>query len=133
MDLERWQRRSAPHSPQLQHYWKLTIKLFSVVSGTHVGRVLPLCRKAVGVFNSPNRLGKHDRYFRMVEAEVSTQNEKPKIWEKTVLRITEKPPRGVHCPFLFVSIASTTDGERMKQRRVLLFVCCLGFVAYNSL
>ena len=29
---ERWQWRSIPHSPKLQHYWSLTIRLFNVIS-----------------------------------------------------------------------------------------------------
>ena len=28
---ERWQWRSTPHFPKLQHYWSLTIRLFSVI------------------------------------------------------------------------------------------------------
>ena len=35
---ERWQCRGTPHSPKLQHYWSLTIRLFSVISRTLVGR-----------------------------------------------------------------------------------------------
>ena len=34
---ERWQWRSTPHSPKLQYYWNLTIRLFSVISRTLVG------------------------------------------------------------------------------------------------
>ena len=41
----------------LQHYWSVTIRLFSVISRTRVGGVLPLCRDPVGVFCSPSRLG----------------------------------------------------------------------------
>ena len=54
----KWLYNSTPHSPKLQHCWNLTIKLFSVISRTLVGGVLPLCREAVGVFYSPSRLGK---------------------------------------------------------------------------
>ena len=44
--------------PKLQHYWSLTIWLFSVISKTLVGDgVLPLCRDAVGIFYNPNRQG----------------------------------------------------------------------------
>ena len=43
--------------PKLQHYWSLTISLFSVINRTLVRGVLPLCREAVGVFFSPSRLG----------------------------------------------------------------------------
>ena len=39
--------------------------MFSVISRTLVGRVLPICREAVGVFCSPNRLG-HMTLFRGV-------------------------------------------------------------------
>ena len=51
---EQWQWRSTPHS-KLQHYWSLTIILFSVISRTLImGQgVEPLCREAVGVFYSP--------------------------------------------------------------------------------
>ena len=45
---QRWQRRFTPHSPKLQHYWKLTIRLFSVLSRTLVEGLLPLTRDAVG-------------------------------------------------------------------------------------
>ena len=41
-----------PHSPKLQHYWNLTIRLFSVISRTLVGEVFPLCREAESVFYS---------------------------------------------------------------------------------
>ena len=30
---EQWQWRGAPYSPKSQHYWDLTIRLFSVISG----------------------------------------------------------------------------------------------------
>ena len=36
----------------LQHYWSLTIALFSLISRTLVGGVIPLYREAVGVFYS---------------------------------------------------------------------------------
>ena len=42
---EWWQWRGTSISPKLQHYWNLTIRLFSVRS-----------RDAVGVFYSPSRL-----------------------------------------------------------------------------
>ena len=59
-----WERRrwrGTPHSLKFQHHWNLTIRLFSVISRTLVGWVLPLCRDAVGVFYSPSRLGKTRR------------------------------------------------------------------------
>ena len=49
--------RGTPHSPKLQHYWNFTIRLFSVISWTLIGGVLPLCREAISVFYSPSRLG----------------------------------------------------------------------------
>ena len=55
---ERWQWRGTPHSPKLQHYWSLIIRLFSAISRTLVRGVLPLCRDAVGVFCSPSWLAK---------------------------------------------------------------------------
>ena len=43
------------YSAFTKHYRNLSIRLFSVISRTHI---LPLCRDAVGVFYSPSRLGK---------------------------------------------------------------------------
>ena len=45
--------------PKLQHFWNLTIRLFSVISRTVIGggEVLPLCREAVGVFYRPGLMG----------------------------------------------------------------------------
>ena len=40
--------------PERQHYWNLTIRLFSVISRTLVQNPLPLYRGAVGVFYSPS-------------------------------------------------------------------------------
>ena len=37
---ERWQERSVPHSPKLQHYWNLTIRLFSHIPDTRLRRRL---------------------------------------------------------------------------------------------
>ena len=80
---ERWQWKGTPHSPKLQYYWDLIIRLFSVISrifigggmlnpqqkssrcilqsqpiGLLLGGVLSLCRDAVGVFCSPSGLDK---------------------------------------------------------------------------
>ena len=45
------------YSPQLQHYWSLTIRLFSVISRALVGwGALLLCIEAVAVFCNPSRL-----------------------------------------------------------------------------
>ena len=55
---EQWQWRGTQHSPKLQHYCSLTIRLFNVISRTLVGwGVLPFCRDAVGIYYSPSRLG----------------------------------------------------------------------------
>ena len=51
-------KKGTPHSSKLQHYSNLTIRLFSIISRTHIGvGVLPLCREAVGVFYNPSQLG----------------------------------------------------------------------------
>ena len=42
---EQWQWRSTPHSPKLQHYWNLTIRLFSVISRTLVRGSYPSAEK----------------------------------------------------------------------------------------
>ena len=55
---ERWQWRVTQHSPKLQQYLNLNIRLFSVISRTLVGGVLPHGRDTVGVFYSPSRLSK---------------------------------------------------------------------------
>ena len=41
-----------------KHYWNLTIRLFTIISRTLVGWVLPLCREAVCIFYSPSQLRK---------------------------------------------------------------------------
>ena len=41
-DFEWWRWRCSPHSPKLQYYWNLTIRLFSVIFRTLVGRCLTL-------------------------------------------------------------------------------------------
>ena len=51
--------KGSPHSPKLQHYWNLNIRLLSVISRTLVeGGVLHLSREAVSVFYSPSPMGK---------------------------------------------------------------------------
>ena len=49
--------KDTQHSPKLQYYQILTIRLFSVISRTFVGGNLPLCRDAVGLFFSSSWLG----------------------------------------------------------------------------
>ena len=51
------QWRGSPHSTKPLHYWSCTNNLFSIISGTLVGGVLPLCRDAVGVFCNLSRRG----------------------------------------------------------------------------
>ena len=61
---KRRQRRGTPYSLKVQHYWILTIRLFSVISMSPVGGgVLHPWRDAVGVFYHPNRLDLHDPEF----------------------------------------------------------------------
>ena len=56
---KRWEWKGTPYSPKLLHYWSFTIKLFSVISRTLIGKgILLLCWVAVGAFLSPRRLGK---------------------------------------------------------------------------
>ena len=45
------------HSTKLLHYWSFNIRLFSVISRTLIGGVLPLYRGAVSVFYSQSWLG----------------------------------------------------------------------------
>ena len=56
MDLRANAMNGTLHFLKLQHYWSLTIRLFSVISRTLVGGGLPLCRDAVSVFYSPSQL-----------------------------------------------------------------------------
>ena len=53
---EQWQWRGTPRSQKLQD-WSLTLGLFNIITRTLIGRVLPLCKDAVGVFCSPSWLG----------------------------------------------------------------------------
>ena len=41
VDLGAMAIKGTPHSPKLQHHWKLTIRLFSVISRTLVGGSYP--------------------------------------------------------------------------------------------
>ena len=50
---EQKQWRGTLHSPKLQYYLNLSIRLFCVISRILVRWVLPLCREAVSVFYSP--------------------------------------------------------------------------------
>ena len=44
VDLGQCHWRGTPHSPKLQHYWNLIIRLFSVISSILVGGLTPLLR-----------------------------------------------------------------------------------------
>ena len=57
VDLEAMAVKGYSVSPKLQHYWNLSIRLFSVISRTLVGGGVTLCRDSVGVFYSPSWLG----------------------------------------------------------------------------
>ena len=59
---EWWQWRGIPHSPKLQHYWKLTLRLLSVISRIHVagGGLTPLQRWSWCILQpQPTQLGKN--------------------------------------------------------------------------
>ena len=45
-----------PYYPKIRHYWSFTLRLYSVIYRTLVGRILPLCRDTVRVFYCPSRL-----------------------------------------------------------------------------
>ena len=53
---ERWQRTGTLHSPKLQHYRGLTIRLFGVILRYSL-RFLPICREAFSVFYSHCQVG----------------------------------------------------------------------------
>ena len=52
----RWQWRGTPHSPKLQYYWKLIIRLLTVLSCTLVWGVLLHFIYAVSVLYSPSQV-----------------------------------------------------------------------------
>ena len=55
---ERWQWRGTPHSPKLQHYWRLITRLFCViVTLVGGGGVLRIYRDTVSEFYSPTSQG----------------------------------------------------------------------------
>ena len=58
------------HSPKLQHYWSLTIRLYSVISRTLVQGVLPLCRDALSIFCSSSWLGHENQKISFVHEHV---------------------------------------------------------------
>ena len=53
VDLGAMAIKGTLHSPKLQHYWRLTIRLFSVICRTLVGGVLLFYREEVCVFSCP--------------------------------------------------------------------------------
>ena len=71
----RWQWRRTPHSPKLQHYWSMTIRLFDVIYRTLVTGVLPLCRDTVGVLYSPCRLS-----WKELEEQTNNNNDISKLY-----------------------------------------------------
>ena len=65
--------KGAPYSSRPQHYWDLTIRLFSVITRTLIGGgVLPLCRGAVSVFSSPSRLNGNEGVRRIPQSSCIT-------------------------------------------------------------
>ena len=49
-----------PHSSNLQHYWSITIRLFSVISRTLVGEVLTSFHRCSRYILQPNWLGSQE-------------------------------------------------------------------------
>ena len=54
---DRVQLSGTTHSPILQHFWSLAIRLFYAKSRTLIWFFLPLCKDAIGVFYSLGGLG----------------------------------------------------------------------------
>ena len=52
-----------PHSAKLNHYWRLTIRLFRVIIRTLFGRILISCRHAVDVFKNHSRLDQEMSWY----------------------------------------------------------------------
>ena len=74
---ERWQWRGTPHSPKLLHYWSLTIRLFSVISRTIVGRgftPLQRCSRCV-LLSQPT--GLDDKRFNPYSSDPRNWNQSP--------------------------------------------------------
>ena len=69
---------------------------FSVISRTHVGEVLPLCRDAVGVFYSPSRLG-HSLGEAYPSAETQSVNSKAQAYWTTRWGSLTSPQRCSRC------------------------------------
>ena len=57
VDLEVMAMKGYLHSPKLQHYWNLAIRLFSVIFRTLEGGVLLFCKDAVSISLQPQPTG----------------------------------------------------------------------------
>ena len=51
-----WQCKGTLHSPKFNHYWRLTIRLFNIISRHQFGGIIFICKDAVDLFYSPSRL-----------------------------------------------------------------------------
>ena len=60
---EQCQWRGTPHSPKLQHYWSLTVRLFSVISMTFIGWVFPFLQRCSRCIRQPQPTGTLIRVF----------------------------------------------------------------------
>ena len=58
------------HSPKLQNYQSLSIRLFCVISRTIFGGILPFFRDTIGLFYSPSRLGNPHRSLVGIRSEL---------------------------------------------------------------
>ena len=57
-NYEPWHWRVTRHSPMLQYYWSLTIRLFCVISRIPVGLgVLPLCWLGLEIWRESRKIG----------------------------------------------------------------------------
>ena len=50
---EQWQSRGAPHSPKPKHHWNFTIRLFSVIYRTLIGRSYPSAEQQLVYSTAP--------------------------------------------------------------------------------
>ena len=102
---ERWQWRDIPHCPKLQHYWNLTIRLFSVLSRTLVGVVSPFCKEEVRVFSSVCRLGKLQKGETLPSPKKEVSSDKTKLHQIVRLPFWSCGKCGV--PFIVITPNST--------------------------
>ena len=105
--------------PKLQHYWSLTIRLFSVIYKTLFGGVLPPCSEAVNVFYSPSRLV-HRTFvggvFLFCSEAVSVFNSPCRLGHRTFVGVVLSLCRDTVCVFCSPSrLGHLTKGIRSNQ------------------